>query len=176
MFGTNSKRAARSTLRAFSIGAMLGWAALPSARAQGLVLLTTANVAFGGKELASPVSLPSTSEYIGLLSIANVALPTVKESRALLQGALSVKSAKGSGKALVRVRMTINGVPEQAVWSTTLPDGGAATVSIQCNDIIAQTGTYTYALQASVVGSGKAMVEAGDFHLIAIPTPQVPIP
>jgi hypothetical protein len=154
---------------------LAGLSALP-APALAAVPLTTENVAFGGKELASPVILPNTGKYIGLLTIANVALPTVKEARALLQGALSVKAKTGTGKALVRVRMTVNGVPEDEVWSTTLADGAAATVSIQCNELIAQTGTYTYALQAAVTGSGKVTVEAGDFHLTAIPTPQVPIP
>ena len=67
--------------------------------------------------------------------VTNVALPTVKEARALLQGVLSVKAKKGTGKALVQVRITINasrsdqGVPEVMLWGRHhRPDGPAATV------------------------------------------------
>ena len=76
----------------------------------------------------------------------------------------------------MRVRMTVNGVPEDEVWATALLDGGSDTVSIQCDALLTPTETYTYTLQAAVSGAGNVTVQAGSFHLAAIPTPQLPIP
>lgn len=140
------------------------------------IALTSENVAFGGEELESAVTLPGGGKYLGLLTIANVALPTVKEARALLQGAVSVRAKKGTGATVVKLRMTVNGAPEDEVWSASLADGGAATVSFLCNAVLTASGTYTYVLQAAHPGGAQVTVEAGDFHLTAIPTPQVPIP
>ena len=151
-------------------------AAAPLTAVAAPVALTTENVAFGGRELKGPVALPGAGKYIGLLTIANVALPKVNEARALLQGVISVQAKKGTGSGVVRVRMTVNGLPEDEVWSASLADGGATTVSFLCNAVLTASGTYTYVLQAAHTGGVNVTVTAGSFHLTALPTPQVPIP
>lgn len=159
---------------ALAAGVAISAVSLPAAAAP--IALTTENVAFGGEELEKAVLLPGGGKYIGLLTIANVALPTVKEARALLQGAISVRAKKGTGATVVKLRMTVNGVPEEEVWQASLTDGGAATVSFLCNAVLSASGTYTYVLQAAHTGGVNVTVDAGDFHLTALPTPQVPIP
>src|SRR3954447_14947188 len=137
--------------------------------------LTSDNVVFGGRELAKAVPLPGGGKFTTLLTIPDVKLPSVKEARSMTSAAASAKNS-GGRKAVVRLRLVVNGVPTGGVFSSTLAPGSSSTISLLRNGTLTSDQSDTYALQVAVVGSGNVTVETGTFDLVAIPTPQIPIP
>ena len=114
--------------------------------------LTSDNVVFGGRELPKAVPLPGGGKFTTLLTIPDVKLPSVKEARSMTSAAVSAKNS-GGGKAVVRLRLVVNGVPTGGVFSSTLAPGSSSTISLLRNGTLTSDQSDTYALQAAVVGS-----------------------
>src|SRR5690349_17911019 len=125
MFDRRSARSARHAVACSIVALSLGWTCASPASAAGIPL-TSDNVAFGGPELAKPVTVSGGGKFTTLLTIPNVKLPTVKEARTMTSAAVSVAN-NGAGKVLVRLRLAINGVPDSQVFSTTIYGGAADT-------------------------------------------------
>ena len=92
--------------------------------------ITSHDVALGGKEIERPVQLAGGGEFKDVLKIGNVRFTEGEAPRGLVLGVLALQSSKGSGDAVVRLRMVVDGVPEE-VFAKTLPDGFSDTISIQ---------------------------------------------
>lgn len=129
--------------------------------------LTSDDAALGGVELSKAVTLPADGKFRTVLTIKGVKFSAGEDARALLWGALSVSNSAVAGSALVRARMSVNGVPEDEVFSQTVAAKAYATHPIPCNAIAAAGRTYDYALQVAVTGSGPLVVGAGTFDLVA---------
>lgn len=128
------------------------------------------DVAFGGKNLEAPMALVGDGQFADVLVIEGVNFSKGAEARALALGTLSLMGTKGSGDAIVQLRITIDGVPEPGVYSMAVFDGlpTTAPVSIGCNSFPADDQDHTVALEAAVSGDGEVTVEAGNFDFVAL--------
>ncbi|MFO1049539.1 MAG: hypothetical protein U1E52_16790 [Geminicoccaceae bacterium] len=141
-------------------------AGLPHAPAQGRPL-TSDDAALGGVELSKAVTLPADGKFRTVLTIKGVKFSAGEDARALLGGVLSVRNGAATGNALLKARMAVNGIPESEVYLQSVGAGNFASGPIRCNAIVAAGGTYDYALQVAVTGSGPLVVGAGTFDLVA---------
>ena len=115
MSGRNVVRPAARALACSLVALAAGWTVTPASAVART--LTSDDVAFGGQELAKPVSISGGAGFKAVLSINGVQFTQGEDARAVLNGVLSVKNTAPSGKVRVELRMAINGKPEAMVFS-----------------------------------------------------------
>src|SRR5262245_41369607 len=95
--------------------------------------LTSDDVAVGGVSLELPVKLPADGKFRTVLTIKNLEFSSGEAARAHLLGVLSMKNEAATGRAVVKLRMAINGEPMEYVFSHTIAAQTHASHPIPCN-------------------------------------------
>ena len=152
-------------LRLILAGALVGLAS--SATAQTFSSGSTGALGAFNPAVNTTVTLPADGKFRTVLTIKGVKFSAGEDARALLGGVLSVRNGAATGNALLKARMAVNGIPESEVYLQSVGAGNFASGPIRCNAIVAAGGTYDYALQVAVTGSGPLVVGAGTFDLVA---------
>jgi hypothetical protein len=121
-----------------------------------------------GRNVDKPLALESDGEFADVIIIPGVRFKKGEAARLLALGTLSLESTKGSGDAVLQLRVTIDGVPEGPVYSSSITDGTSLSspVNILCTSFPADDEDHAVALQAAVVGTGALTVNAGNFDLV----------
>jgi hypothetical protein len=167
MDGNPIARPGAHSIRSRLVGIALGCACATAAPAMARPL-TSDDAALGGVELAKPVTLPADGKFRTVLTIRNLAFSKGEAARALLWGVLSMKNNAATGSDLVKLRMSVNGTPEDHVFSQTIAAQSFASHPIPCNLLASGGQNYNLALQAAVTGNGSVTVGTGTFDIIAL--------